>query len=75
MVIIITTSSSCVQFLEARVASNEEGNLYVDITELRMDQVIVLISMPVLVRFDAWAISYLFSFRPNLSNKILIFYA
>ena len=51
------TSSSCAQFLEARVASNEEGNLYVDITELRMDQVIVLIS-PVLLYFDAWAISY-----------------
>ena len=57
------------------MASNEEGNLYVDITELRMDQVIVLISMPVLVRFDAWAISYLSGFHPNLSNKILIFYA
>ena len=39
------------------MASNEEGNLYVDITELRMDQVILLIS-PVLLRFDAWAISY-----------------
>ena len=37
--VLIAFHWSCAQFLEARVASTEEGNLYVDITELRMDQV------------------------------------
>ena len=29
------------QFLEARVSTTEEGELYVDITELRMDQIYI----------------------------------
>ena len=55
--------------MEARVASNEEGNLYVDITELRMDQVIVLISIPVWIKM----LTVFIHIFPT--HKIHIFYA
>ena len=61
------TSSSCVQFLEARVASNEEGNLYVDITELRMDQ--VLMHGPYHINGKFGSKCSLFSFHSHLPDS------